>query len=243
MKRIYFAVLLLLPLIVSGCYFPIKTTRVIGSGDLVTESRRVANFSTVELSGIGTLIIEQGAEESLEITAEDNIIKYLESKVVGKSLHLGVRDFVNIDPQEEIVYKLSVENLERIEISGLGNVQIDRLNTSDLDIEISGSGKVDIGDLLADNFNLDVSGLGDITVAGEVEEQRVDLSGAGNYDAGMLYSGDARIEISGTGSATVWVENDLNVELSGMGELLYYGSPILNTEMSGAGVIKSLGDK
>lgn len=243
MKKKCIALLVLLLFLISGCYFPMRMTRVIGSGDLVTQTRRVANFSAIEFSGVGILIIEQGGEESLEITAEDNIIEYLENKIVGKSLHLGIQEFVNIDPQKEIIYKVTVKNLERIEISGFGNVKISRLYTNNFDIEISGSGNVEIDDLQADFFNLDVSGLSNISVAGKVEEQRIELSGAGNYDAAELYSDDAQIEISGAGTAIIWVKNDLDIELSGMGELQYYGSPILSTDMSGVGTVKSLGEK
>lgn len=243
MKKKSIALLLLMLFLISGCFFPTRMTRVIGSGDLTTQTRRVANFSAIELSGVGTLIIKQGEEESLEIMAEDNIIEYLENKIVGKSLHLSIREFVNIDPQEEIIYKVTVKNLERIETSGLGNIQIAQLNTNDFDLEISGSGNVEINDLQADSFNLDVSGLGNISVAGKVEEQRIELSGAGNYDAAELYSDNAQIEISGAGKAIIWVENDLYVELSGIGELQYYGSPILSTDMSGTGTVKSLGEK
>ena len=243
MKNIKAIYLLTLSVLVSGCIFPVRNTRVLGSGEVITEPRRVSGFSTVELSGIGTLIIEQGSKESLEITAEDNIIKYLKSGVYGRSLRLGVDDFVSIEPTKEIIYHLTVKNLERVEISGLGNVEIEVLETSELDFKISGSGNAYIGNLQANLFNLEVSGLGTMEIGGRVEDQRIELSGAGSYDAEDLKSSKARIEISGTGKAAMWVENELDVEMSGIGNLQYHGSPILNTEISGLGTVKSLGDK
>jgi len=243
MKKLVVLWLLVLSFILSGCFFPVRTTRVIGSGKVVTESRRVSGFSAVELSGIGTLIIVQGDKESLEVTAEDNIIGYLTSSITGKKLRLGVQELVSIDPSEEITYRLTVKNLERIETSGAGNVEIDKLVTNDLDLEISGAGNVVIDEFHANSFDLEVSGLGDIDIAGTVEDQRVELSGAGKYDAGDLKSKEARIEISGTGKAIVWVEEELDIELSGMGELQYYGSPTVTTNISGLGDIQSLGEK
>jgi len=38
---------------------------------------------------------------------------------------LGVDDSVSIDPTEDIIFYLTVKNLERIEISGLGNIGIE----------------------------------------------------------------------------------------------------------------------
>lgn len=229
--------------LMSGCFFPIRTTRVIGSGNVITESRWVGNFSAVELSGIGTMIITQGDTPALEITAEENIMKYLQSDLRGNDLVLRVQDFVSLDPRADIVYRLTVTDLERIETSGLGSIEIDSLVAPDLYLEISGSGNVHINDLQTDNFMLEVSGLGDIEVAGRAEEQRVELSGAGNYDAALLYSKNANVEISGTGTAIVWAEKMLDVEISGMGSLKYYGNPTLSTEMSGVGKIESMGEK
>ena len=88
MKRIILICLLTLLSFTSGCVLPLKTTRVIGSGNVISEVRSVSKFDSISLIGIGTLIVEQGNRESLEIIAEDNIIEYLQSKVVGKNLRL-----------------------------------------------------------------------------------------------------------------------------------------------------------
>ncbi|MDO9546275.1 MAG: head GIN domain-containing protein [Pelolinea sp.] len=243
MKKIKMISIVVLLLLVSGCVFPLRTTRIIGSGNKVTETRSVSGFNSIQLNGIGTLYIEQGNKESLEITADDNIIEYLENDVIGDELRLQVRDFVSFDPTEEIIYRLTVKDLEKIETSGLGKLEIGPLKTPRLNFEISGSGDAVIKDLQADSLILNISGLGNVKIAGKVETQRVDLSGAGFYDAQDLSSSEARIDISGTGKVIVWVKNDLMVELSGSGDFQYYGSPILSTEISGMGTVKSLGEK
>ncbi len=243
MKKLKAIFILTLTVLTSGCIFPVRYTRVLGSGKIVSETRPISGFTALELNGIGTLIIEQGSKESLEVTAEDNIIKYLKSDIYGRNLRLSVDDFVSIDPTEEIIFHLTVKNLERIELSGLGNIEIEALKTPNLDLEISGAGSANIRDLQADSLNLDISGLGNVEIGGSVDDQRIELSGAGNYDAKNLESNKASIEISGTGKAVLWVENELDVVLSGMGNLQYYGSPNLSTEISGVGTVKSLGEK
>ena len=243
MKKFNIYFVMALTVLASGCIFPVRNTRVLGSGDVATETRRVSGFTDVELSGIGTLVIEQGAKESLKITAEDNILDYLKSDVFGKTLHLSVDDFVSIEPTEDIIYHLMVKDLEKIETSGLGNIEIEELDTSELDLVISGSGNVKIENLLSESLDLEISGLGNIEIEGSVEDQRIRLSGAGSFDAEDLKSSVAKIDISGTGKAVVWVEDELDVELSGVGSLQYFGEPILNTEISGIGTMKSLGNK
>jgi hypothetical protein len=243
MKKFPVFVLIISLILVSGCVFPVRSTRIIGSGEAETETRRVSGFSKVDLSGIGTLVIEQGSSESLEITADDNILEYLTSDVSGSTLNLGVRDFVSIDPKTDIIYHLSVKNLKKIETSGLGIVEIDSIDTNDLEIEISGSGNFTIKELIAESLDIEVSGMGNIDIAGSVDKQRIRLSGTGKYNAGNLKSSYTKIDISGSGEAEVWVEDELEVDLSGVGSLVYFGSPVISTDMSGAGTLKSLGEK
>ena len=82
----------------TACGLPVRYTEVRGSGNVITESRTVAGFNAVELNGIGTLIIEQSDRESLEITAEDNLMRHIKSVVSGSRLQLGGEDFVNLRP-------------------------------------------------------------------------------------------------------------------------------------------------
>jgi carbon monoxide dehydrogenase subunit G len=243
MKKYSLLLVVMLALALTSCGFPVRYTTVRGDGNVITESRRVSGFDSVELSGIGTLIIEQGSSESLEISAEENIMPYLESRVSGGTLVLGVDQFVNIQPTEEITYRLSVIDLSEIETSGLGNVDMTSLDTTQVRIQISGSGKVTIANLMAERLEMEISGLGDISLAGSVDEQRVEVSGAGNYLAGDLESNSAVVRISGSGNATVWAKSDLNVEISGMGTVEYFGSPVIDSEISGAGRLVSVGEK
>lgn len=243
MKKNIIILLALAALALASCGFPVRYTTVRGTGDVVTEMRRVAGFDQVELSGIGTLIIEQGDTISLEIKAEKNLMPYLVSRVSGSTLDLGVEQLVNLQPTEEIVYRLTVIDLRAVETSGLGNVEIASLETSQLKLEISGSSTISIGDLQTEKLNVEVSGMGDVTVAGRAAEQRLELSGAGAYKAGELETNSTRISISGSGNATVWAEEDLNVEISGMGTVEYFGSPVIDSEISGAGKLVSAGEK
>ena len=64
--------------------------RVVGSGYVISESRRVRGVDGVSLSGVGRLVIRQGRSESLVVIAEDNIIPLIRSEVVGGRLLLGL---------------------------------------------------------------------------------------------------------------------------------------------------------
>ncbi|MBM3137209.1 MAG: DUF2807 domain-containing protein [Chloroflexi bacterium] len=243
MKKSILIFIVVISLAFSSCGFPIRYTTVRGAGNVTTENRRVFGFDEVELSGVGRLIIEQGNIESLEITAEENLMPYLESRVSGGKLRLGVEDFVNVQPTEEIVYRLKVIDLASIETSGLGDVETGSLSTDSLRIQISGSGKIIVENLQADQLGIEVSGLGDIRLAGKVDQQRVEISGSGTYSAADLESNSADVSISGSGSAVLWANERLTTEISGMGTVEYFGSPVIDSEISGAGKLVSAGEK
>jgi hypothetical protein len=227
----------------TGCVLPLRTTRVIGSGNSISEGRNVSDFNSISLSGIGTLLITQGSKESLKLTAEDNIIEYLQSNVVGNNLRLDVRDFVYLEPTEDIIYELTVVDLEKVDLSGLGDIKIESLKTSRLIFDISGSGDAELFGLDVNSLIIEISGLGNVMVAGEAETQRVNLSGAGFYEAENLHSHEAKILISGAGKAVIWVESDLDIVLSGLGDFKYYGNPDQKSDISGLGTVESLGEK
>ena len=58
-------------LCIAGCGVP---KLVVGSGNVIEESRPVSGFRAVELAGPGELFIQQGQEESLRVEAEDMIV-------------------------------------------------------------------------------------------------------------------------------------------------------------------------
>ncbi len=235
--------LLIAGALLSACGLPIRYTEVRGSGVLATILKPVTGINAVELNGIGNLIIQQGDKESLEITAEENLIKYIKSVSKGTSLHLYIEDYVNLRPTMNIIYRLTVKDLRRITADGIGQIEVMPLETAHLGLKLSGNNAVMVSDLVADSFTLDASGLGDVEINGAVNSQDISISGMGNYSAEALQSRKARVSISGAGSALLWATEELHADLSGAGSIQYYGSPVVSTDISGAGSVKSLGDK
>jgi len=231
-------------LMLAACGLPVRYTEVRGSGNMETQVRPISGFNAIELSGIGMVMIEQGTIETLEITAEDNLIDYLVSDVQGKRLQLGVEEFISLQPSQDITYHVTVKDIASIKTSGFGKIVVKNgLESDHLQLEISGSGNMDLSDLSVRTLSLNISGLGDVTVSGNAMEQNIEISGAGNYHAADLFSRNAVVRISGSGNAQVWAADELEVELSGLGGLEYFGDPILTTEISGMGKVTSLGLK
>jgi len=220
-----------------SCKWTIGVVR--GSGDIESEEREVSGFDEIQFTGIGNLIIEQGDEEELIVEADDNIIGLIETEVRGNELHIGFKRGVNVVPTSKVKFYLTVKDLDRIDLSGLGDIDCDEFETDGLKFNISGSGNIDFA-IVAGSIETNVSGLGDINLSGEVDSHRIQISGSGKYDAEELKSKDCEVKVSGLGSATVYVSDNLEIEINGAGNVYYKGDPQIYQHISGLGRIKSL---
>jgi len=235
------SIIVLFVVFLSSCSFITQKTHVQGSGKIVSEDRKISDFDRISFNGIGNLEIIQGNVESLKIEADDNVLDKIESYVSGGTLYLGSKRFITIFPSQDITYTLTVRNLQRIDISGYGDIHAATLMTDRLEVKVSGAGRIAIDNLVADSLVVDLSGAGDFNLAGKVDRQDIILSGAGSYKAGDLQSRLAQITISGAGNAEIWVLEKMNVTLSGIGNLRYYGNPVVEQDITGVGKIISLG--
>lgn len=245
-------VIIIVGITLTACYTPVAPRLVRGSGDIVVEERNVSGFDKVLVSGAGRVIVTQGDSESLTIETDDNLMKYIVTKVEGDTLEIG---FTNgtvlspggggrvLEPSDGIVFRINVIDLSALTLSGAARFEVDQLETSDLDILLSGAGDIQMAGLKGSRLNVQVSGAGDVSIAGEVESQDIRLSGLGKYQAFNLESETASVVISGAGGADLWVLDDLDVVISGAGDVKYYGSPSVNPEISGLGRIQGLGEK
>ena len=186
-----------------------------GSGQLATQSRQVSGFTSVELTGVGELSIDQTGTESLTVSAEDNLLPLLTSRVEGDTLILGKKPNTRIVTTKPITYTLTMKDITGLAVSGSGTINAPELTTAALRIEISGSGV--------------------ITTAGNADDQSLEISGSGRYLADGLTSKTTTAEISGSGTANVVASNALDVKISGSGTLTYSGNPQVSQTVSGSG--------
>lgn len=206
------------------------------SGQAVTETRPVANFQRVALAGVGKLLITQGEEESLTVTADESLLPYVVTSVKAGTLTLGLSpEARQLRPLGPIQFNLSVIDLAALEISGAGDVRADSLAVDRLELRISGAGDINIDSLTANELVVRLTGAGNINVAGQVAEQRIRLSGAGGYRARKLESQWATVEVSGAGAAAIWATDRLDVQISGSGNVDCYGNPAVTKQITGVG--------
>lgn len=216
---------------------------ILGSGDVVTETRHVSNYDQIVLRGQGVVIITQDGEESLSIESNPNILELVEAEVVDGTLELGLQAGVNILSNNRLTFNVSVDNLSSVGVAGSGEIELERIETDRLETTTGGSGSILVAELTADAVEVKINGSGEINLAGNAAEQDITISGSGGYLGGDLCSGSVSVSINGSGDATVCATEMLDTNIKGGGSVGYYGQPSVNIFGDGSGEINSLGEK
>src|SRR5262245_13375021 len=153
--RIIFGTLLA-ALLLSACGINV----INGSGNIVTESRPVSNFTAVDFTGFGELTIVQGEAEALAIETDDNLLPHIKTTVSQGTLTIGFDDGTwgpILRPSDSIRYQLTVKTLTALDMSGAGTVESPQLTTDQLTLTASGAGEIKITDLTASAVSVDMS--------------------------------------------------------------------------------------
>jgi hypothetical protein len=234
MHKITFVIpFILTALVIGACSIHVNVDIGQGSGKIVTETRDVSHFDSLELSGIGDITLIQSDQEALEIEAEDNVLQHITTEVRNGTLYIGLEPKV-ILPTKPVKYTLKMHNIHGLATRGVSSVKSSgSIHTDRLEIDISGTGSIELEDLTCANLSISISGAGSFQASGKASDQKITLSGAGNYRGQDLQSQTAEVTISGLGQVTLWVTDRLDVTISGTGGVDYYGTPEINQQVSG----------
>ena len=211
-----------------------------GNGIIVSENRKVDEFTQIQFSGAYQVIMKAGDRPHIEVETDENLQEYIEVDQHGKRVIVTTTD--RIRSKERIKVYVTFTELNNIEVGGLATIESeDPIITDVLELEISGAGSVDL-EVEAEELDLRVSGASAIRLRGQVDEQTISMSGAGDLEAYELISKYCRIDLSGIGSAEIYVEDELEANISGVGSISYHGNPNkVHDNISGLGKISDRG--
>lgn len=221
---------------------PALLAAAIGAGFLATQAshaetppaavslqRNVAAFSAIELSGPYDVVVRAQGRQSLTLSGERKDLDQIETFVRG--------DTLVVRPARRSRFQFSWSKQHTPVVIHITASQLERL-------EMSGSGDVALTQLAGERLQLEVDGPGDLQAAGTVRALAVQSSGSGDLDLHQLKAADVELAMSGPGDVRLQgVGNTLAATLSGSGDLeadaLRLAS--LQARMSGPGGMKLSG--
>jgi hypothetical protein len=187
-----------------------------GSGVSKTEARKVGPFTALEVSGAYELTVAVGGEQSVELTADDNVLPAVKTEVAGDTLKIFSEG--SVSHKVPLSIKIAAPKLTELAMAGAG----------------SGSLTGAAGDALA----IKLSGATNLTGQGAVKALSVDLSGTGKAELSELKSERATVSCSGAGGIDVHATEALTAKVSRVGKVTYSGNPkTVERDVSGVGSV------
>lgn len=205
-----------------------------GNGIEGTEGRITPGFDQVKSEGVFDVHITNGDDYDVVITAESNILPYIETDVHNDQLVIHTRGLHNIRNRLPIEVFVTTPHLHGIKQSGSGIITTGYFTANNVDLVISGSGRIETA-MDADYIDAVVSGSGNLYISGAAVDGDFMVSGSGKIDAYDLSIRDCDAKISGSGSIWTTVEHYLKATISGSGNIFYGGTPVVEMHISGSG--------
>ena len=174
-----------------------------GSGNIISESRELNNFTSITLLGSIDVNIKTSESNNCVVVADDNLIPYIKTEVVNNKLNISLNE--SYSSEDKLVVNINTPNYDEVSLSGSGNINI-------LDFKNN-------------NLSLNISGSGNITGNGEVETLVVKINGSGNLMSKEIKSKSATITINGSGDGEVFASDSISAKINGSGNIKYFGNP------------------
>jgi len=197
---------------------------LVGSGNLETEEYAFTDFTEVEIGSAFEFEINQSGSYSINITADDNIMDYVQVSQDGQTLTIRLRRFISFGP---VTLRASVTMPELLGLTASGashGTVSDFSSTENLDITVSGASRV-TGDVTAGNVEFGISGASTIQLEGSANDIDANVSGASHFNLDNFIVNNADVNFSGASSGTVNLNGRLDANLSGASRLWYIGEP------------------
>ncbi len=236
MKALSFLVAILLPLVFAGsCYFDNIET-IAGNGNVITQERKVSDFSGLKVSNAIDVIITQSDKAAITVKADENLMDWIKTEVVNNELKIYTDK--NIRSVKEKKVYVSFRKLNEIDISSASEVSGENtLVTDNLDIEVSSAGGLSLA-VEADKVNIDISSAGHARLSGKTNNLKAELNQGSDLNAFELEAKIGDISASSAADARVFITEEASFKCSSAGHIEYQGEPRLkNISTSSAGSV------
>jgi hypothetical protein len=212
MKRVPF-LLIFVSLLASSCHM---RNQIVGSGKRALQKRDVGTFTSISSEGAFEIRVTCQQAAALEIEADDNILPLISTEVSNGVLRL--KPIESYSSGEPVTLKITVPNLEALNVSG--------------------AGKIDISGVKNDKLEIDASGAPSINVSGLTRIIDIETSGAAKIDTHKLRASRAVVNSKGVSNIDLDVSDQLDVTISGPSRVSYEGDPIVNKQINGPGKLE-----
>ncbi|MBN1950506.1 MAG: DUF2807 domain-containing protein [Bacteroidales bacterium] len=221
-----------------------------------TDSTGAISFTTVKNASAFDVEIFYGDEYEVEVFADQNLLPYINTYISGEELIIETEYSRCLNSNNPIKVEVHMPDIEKVELSGSGDLIISKYKVDDLkfknsgsgdiiawnfecselNVNNSGSGEINLTDLFCSgDASATLIGSGDIVLAGIANKAILLLTGSGHLRAEDFPVEICSVSNSGSGNVYCHVNQMLNIMLTGSGNISYYGTPEISQLITGSG--------
>ena len=209
------------------------------TGKTISELRSLENFTVLVLTDNIALKLHQSIENSATITAGNNLINFIQTKVSGDTLYISNQNKCNNlrSRKKEVIVTVNVLNIQKIIHYGTKGISSNNTLKGDmLSIEsFDGHGDVSIdfeGNYLTTLFH---SGTSNVLITGLVNQSYAYQIGTGYTDYSGLEAKNCFLHSRSIQDCIMSAKENLEVEIHSSGNVYYQKLDNLSVGLTGNG--------
>lgn len=233
------AIALLMSIFLSSCGFDLQIgdfgTGKKGSGNIVTDSRKITEDFTKVSAGEGLMVyVTQADEFSIKVEADDNVIDLITTNI--KDGKLRIRTSKNIGNATKNIF-VSLPKVSALASSSGAHLETkNTIKASELEVDGSSGAILEI-EVVSNEIDIDASSGANLRISGTADEALIDVSSGGNINAKNLQTQNCNADASSGGNIKVMVSRSLIADASSGGNISYSGDPTVETKKSVSGSV------
>jgi len=209
------------------------------------EARTVGSFTAIEVSNGIDLVIKQGSENAVAVSASTPEIRSrLKTEVANGKLKIYFDSYGwhNNTTKKELKAYVSIKDLEKLDANSGADVNTDgNINVDNLDITLS-SGADFEGNVTTASLNIHLSSGSDMSIKGKVSDLTVSTSSGSDFSGYELVSENCKADASSGSDIEITVNKTLKASASSGGGIEYKGSGVItDVSNSSGGKVKKQG--
>src|SRR5690606_38982495 len=118
--------------------------KIKGNGQLVTKTISVSEYDAVSSAGIFKVILVEGAEGSIALSAEENLHEYIDIYTEDNKLKIEVKKNYQLNPgKNSIEVTVPIQQINALSLAGSGSIVSKTvLNAENFKVSLAGSGSI-----------------------------------------------------------------------------------------------------
>jgi uncharacterized lipoprotein YajG len=209
-----------------------------GSGNIVTETRNLGSFDAISVGGSFEVEVKMGDALSVKVEADDNIMKYIETRVSGNTLKIETEGMHNYSDVHMKVY-VTVPSLSKISASGSADVVAENILISNGKLVFKASSSSSIkAEVNAPEIETDASSSATITITGKTKNHKTEASSSAEIKSFGLLSENTTAHASSSANIEVHASVNLDAKASSSGSVDYKGAATVTKAESSSGTVE-----